>query len=317
MVATTPPYVMKAPEQVTVELSYRYDWLLGLQESEGEFTSKVIVAMSWDEPQLANLTQPTTFPTNELRPTAIWTPPLVIYETSTMHRLSAGPVSVLPGGRATWQRIGVVTSVCDFNFERFPYDRFVCYHSFAVLNMNQNHLRLVHVLRPNKPLLSHGYVPSGKWKLTKIEAVTTEIQLFFDTTNFTDVVRVSLHWQRNSGVHSALLVVPFMMLNALIPCGYFMTDPSNYFISLMLSMTFYMGLILSSLPFGNTIPTFGKFVVATYCWCAVNTVTSILRKMMTTSHPKAGRIVQYVMQGSSVLYNILFFSLMVSLSRFD
>ena len=150
-----PPKKPNGPVDVQLSLAVRA--VANVDQIESTILANVWFRQSWRDPRLAwNPTKNNngthefqgrmmTYATHPERTDAIWVPDLTLYNTAEkpLGGLEHTHAIVLEDGLVVWSRPGVVTLICEFVLDDFPFDTQVCHMKMGSWAYDADSLRIL------------------------------------------------------------------------------------------------------------------------------------------------------------------------------
>ena len=244
-----PPFNYKDPINVTFGIELIQ--LLKVDDRAQVITTKVWVRQSWKNPYLAwDPAQWSGISRILVDPKEIWTPDIVLYDSTDAKRVSHESQIVLyPNGYNSWYSPAVFQSTCKIDIEFFPFDRQHCSMKFGSYHFDST---LQYMKHDNKDIIQNAnYVPSTEWEVESVERRENLVKYKCCPHPYSDIAFV-LHMKRKSSFYVFNLIAPCIVLAFTILFSFFLPPVSGERIGLTITILLAMAVLMQVLS--TTMP---------------------------------------------------------------
>lgn len=203
-----------------------------------------------------------TFNSDPLYETSVWTPDIILYNDANIdsNNLKYTRVMVESNGNVFWSRPGSINSICDFDLEKYPYDRQTCLLKFGSWTYSENDL----VLNQRKYDIDLTYYKENEeWELLDTTSQTNLMKYSCCSDSFYDIT-FTINFRRIPEYYETHILFPAFAISFLNIISIFIPWDSgeriSFAITVMLSIIVFLLLVSDDLPRTEQNPLLSRII---------------------------------------------------------
>lgn len=216
--------------------------------------------LRWDQ-SVYNVSQ-ITFNSDPEYETSIWTPDIILYNDANIdsNNLKYTRVMVESNGDVFWSRPGSINSICDFDLEKYPYDRQTCLLKFGSWTYSENDL----ILNQRKYDIDLTYYKANEeWELLQTSSQTNLMKYSCCSESFYDIT-FTINFKRIPDYYETHILFPAFAISFLNIISIFISWDSgeriSFAITVMLSIIVFLLLVSDDLPRTEQKPLLSRII---------------------------------------------------------
>uniref|UniRef100_A0A1I8IBP1 Neur_chan_LBD domain-containing protein n=1 Tax=Macrostomum lignano TaxID=282301 RepID=A0A1I8IBP1_9PLAT len=294
---STPP-TMNRSKPIVVEVSFRLNQIIDLDERNQILTTNVFIEQKWNDTKLSWDSDAATKDT-KLRISAdkVWLPDTYVFNNADSRKsgfLRSVYVLLQPDGQVSWPVPDKLRTTCQVNIANFPFDYQKC--RIRLGSWVHSRRQLVFLPRTMDGIDEMDYTDNSEWQLLSAKPFVRNRQLSFtghlpkrlDKTgnqyvepnrNYSDLV-IELIIRRRSFFYVWNIILPCVMLSVLTLFT-FRVPPDNcekisMGLSVFLAFSMFMLLVAEQVPAtSESVPLIGLYITVLMSMTTVSVIFSV------------------------------------------